>query len=363
MRTGNLSASALHCRYLCHFSTISNKSCCLLASSCFADIAGSRFMFKNNPLIPSTHNFIFQAGEIVVPADLSCFTTAMLRSLQTNCNTGDFFSEPDVDYAVIDLSPKVDLASAAIALSCPTGVLHPLVKMPLRQYFAQSLGLIIPTVKSTPLPRTDTNLSSKEIGDAQLLNFSKKHSIDIAPLPNHFAKCDNTKVALSSRAKHMLLWRASCQFCAKCGKKLTDCPDESARECSCGQKYFPRIEPCVIVRVTWGDKILLARHTYRNQDVYTCVAGFIEGGETAENAVHREVFEETNLRVKNVRYLGSQAWPFPDQLMLAFECEYDGGTMHLQADEISDARWFSIDDLPPTPRIGSVAYKLIHNMF
>ena len=113
--------------------------------------------------------------------------------------------------------------------------------------------------------------------------------------------------------------------------------------------------------VSKGDKILLARHAQRNQDVYTCLAGFVEAGESIEHAVRREIMEETGIKVKNIKYFGSQSWPFPANLMFGFTAEYESGEITPQADEIADAQWFDRDNSPATPPKGSIAYKLIHN--
>lgn len=169
---------------------------------------------------------------------------------------------------------------------------------------------------------------------------------------------DNFRLA---RARALLTWHAGNRFCACCGSPLQLSADLSAKVCSgCGKQLFPRIEPCIIVLVNKGDKILLARHAGRNQDVYSCLAGFIEVGETAEHAVEREIFEEVGIRVKNVRYRGSQSWPFPDQLMMAYTAEYESGEFKFQEGEIADAGWFDRDSCPATPKPGSIAYKLIH---
>ncbi len=165
-----------------------------------------------------------------------------------------------------------------------------------------------------------------------------------------------------ARARALLAWRRDWKFCGKCGAPLQDHAALTARVCpQCGKVYFPRIEPCVIVLVNRGDKILLARHKQRNQDIYACIAGFMEVGESAEHAVRREIMEEVGITVKNVRYRGSQSWPFPDQLMLAFTAEYESGEIKLQKDELSDARWFDRENCPASPQPGSIAYKLIHN--
>ena len=163
------------------------------------------------------------------------------------------------------------------------------------------------------------------------------------------------------RAKSLLNWRASAKYCQYCGNKLDEHPLLTARICpSCKNVSFPRIEPCIIVLVTKGDQILLARHTQRNQDIYACIAGFIEAGESAEHAVEREIFEETGIRVKNIQYRGSQSWPFPAQLMLGFTAEYQSGDIVLQKEELSDAQWFDRNNCPASPKPGSIAYQLIH---
>ena len=97
--------------------------------------------------------------------------------------------------------------------------------------------------------------------------------------------------------------------------------------------------------------------------MYTCIAGFMEAGESAENAVKREVKEEVGLNIKNIRYRGSQSWPFPDQLMLGFTAEYESGELKLQKEEIADAQWFDRDNCPASPKPGSIAYRLIHEEY
>lgn len=179
-----------------------------------------------------------------------------------------------------------------------------------------------------------------------------------------FATAASEEVFRLSRAKALLEWRAKTKFCGRCGTRLTDHATLTARQCpECGNLIFPRIEPCIIVLVHRGDKILLARHVQRNQNIYACIAGFMEAGETAEQAVEREIFEETGIKVKNVRYFGSQSWPFPSQLMLGFTAEYASGELKLQEDELSDAGWFTKENSPASPPPGSIAYRLIHESY
>lgn len=178
---------------------------------------------------------------------------------------------------------------------------------------------------------------------------------------HRFTILDSDGIFRLSRAKALAEWRSKTRYCGKCGTMLTDHPTLTARRCpECGNLIFPRIEPCIIVLVHRDDKILLARHVQRNQNIYACIAGFMEAGETAEQAVEREIAEETGIKVKNIKYFGSQSWPFPSQLMLGFTAEYDSGELKLQEDELSDAGWFSKDNCPASPQPGSIAYRLIH---
>lgn len=164
----------------------------------------------------------------------------------------------------------------------------------------------------------------------------------------------------ATRALGLVNWHSATRFCGRCGGPLADHPTESARTCAaCGVTVYPRISPCVIVLVAKGEEILLARHTERNQDVFSCIAGYVEHGETLEECVAREVYEETSLRVGNIRYAGSQGWPYPDQLMVAFRAEWVSGEIRIDPAEILEARWFSRDRLPNVPRPGTVAWNLI----
>ena len=166
------------------------------------------------------------------------------------------------------------------------------------------------------------------------------------------------------RALGLLNWRAECRFCARCGGQLGEHPTELARVCGgCGWVAYPSVEPAVIVRVEREGRILLARHVQRIPELYACLAGYIEVGESAEGAVRREVREEVGLELGEVEYVGSQAWPFPYLLMMAFRAQWKAGELRLQADEIADAQWFEPSDLPAIPPPGTTAYRLITDTF
>ena len=159
----------------------------------------------------------------------------------------------------------------------------------------------------------------------------------------------------------LLEWRRNHRFCSHCGEKTQAHPHEFAMVCpSCQYHQYPRVQPCVITIITRGDnEVLLAKNARNPRPVYGLIAGFVEVGETLEEAVRRETFEEVGIQVKNLQYLASQPWPFPSNLMLAFRAEYAGGDLVLQEDEISDAAFFKFDELPEIPFAGSIAHAMI----
>jgi len=169
---------------------------------------------------------------------------------------------------------------------------------------------------------------------------------------------DSFKVALT--AMHLVEWDRTSQFCGCCGAKTELRREERAKECTaCGAIFFPRISPAVIVLIERGDRVLLARASRFPDSLYSVVAGFVEPGESLEETVSREIEEETGILVEDVRYFGSQAWPFPDSLMVAFTARYASGEIRIDGKEIVDARWFGVDDLPQIPEKVSIARRLI----
>ena len=163
------------------------------------------------------------------------------------------------------------------------------------------------------------------------------------------------------RAFHIAQWRLESLFCGSCGAKNTDSKEELARLCPvCGRLEYPRIAPAVIVIVT-NDKghVLLAHNTKFTSGIYSLIAGFNEAGESLEETVHREIREEVNIEVRDVRYLVSQPWPFPNSLMLGFSASHAGGMIKADGVEIDDARWWSRDALPELPGHASVSRYLI----
>lgn len=170
-----------------------------------------------------------------------------------------------------------------------------------------------------------------------------------------------TQFMLCARARAHLDWVVQHRYCGQCGQSVTQVTGEFAKQClDCRLRFYPRISPCIIVLITRGREVLLAQgDKHREQGWYSTLAGFIESGESAEQAVMREVKEEVNVELTNLQYLNSQAWPFPNQLMLGFQAEYAGGTIVPAEGEIADARWFDIDELPKIPPAISIAGWMI----
>jgi len=155
-------------------------------------------------------------------------------------------------------------------------------------------------------------------------------------------------------------WAREHRFCGSCGQAMTQIRWERAMYCQpCDLRSYPRISPSMIVLITRGDEVLLARSPRFVTGVYSTLAGFAEPGESAEDCLVREVREEVAVEVKNIQYVGSQCWPFPHSMMLGFHAEYAGGEIVMQADEIEDARWFNVHELPPLPAGRSIARYLI----
>jgi NAD+ diphosphatase len=155
-------------------------------------------------------------------------------------------------------------------------------------------------------------------------------------------------------------WDRTHQHCGACGSPTEDKMDERAKVCPrCGMHHFPRLAPAVIVAVTRGDKILLAHSGRFPGKFYSVLAGFVEPGETFEDCVSREIMEEVGIKVKNIRYFGSQPWPFPHSLMVGFTAEHAGGEIKVDDVEIKEAKWFGANELPLIPGKISIARKLI----
>lgn len=167
--------------------------------------------------------------------------------------------------------------------------------------------------------------------------------------------------SIAGKASQILSWYRAHKFCGACGSPTVRHESQRALCCSsCGVQYFPRINPCAIMLVTRGSEVLLARSARFRSGFFSCLAGFIEVGETAEETVHREIREEVGVEVDNIRYIKSQSWPFPSQLMLGFHADYKSGEIVPEPGEIEEAAFYDVNNLPVVPAAEiSVAGELI----
>lgn len=168
---------------------------------------------------------------------------------------------------------------------------------------------------------------------------------------------------LAGRAVQLEDFYRSHKYCGYCGSLMRQSQREWACLCDhCRERYYPQIAPCVIVAIRRGEEILLAQHQRHKNGIYTVLAGFVEVGETLEQAVSREVMEESRVNIRNIRYIASQPWPFPHSLMMAYMADYDSGELQHDPEELLDAQWFHFEKLPALlPPPGTVARRLIED--
>lgn len=163
----------------------------------------------------------------------------------------------------------------------------------------------------------------------------------------------------AGKCHELLYWDQNTKFCGVCGGPMRFDTDISKKCEHCGKEVWPQLATAVIVLVRKDKEVLLVHAKNFRTDFYGLVAGFVETGETLEEAVHREVMEETGLHIKNLKYFASQPWPYPCGLMVGFIADYDGGKIHLQRSELSKGSWFDKDHLPQIPEKLSIARQLI----
>ncbi len=179
------------------------------------------------------------------------------------------------------------------------------------------------------------------------------------------ARLSSNSLAFQAMGKafQIIQWDKNHTFCGRCGQPTQKSAHERSRLCGqCGLSFFPRISPSIIVAIRRNDQILLARSAHFSPGVYSTLAGFIESGETAEQAVAREVQEEVGIRIHNLRYHSTQSWPFPDSLMLGYTADYLDGELQVDKRELEDAQWFHREQLPLLPIPASIAWQLIQSV-
>jgi len=208
-----------------------------------------------------------------------------------------------------------------------------------------------------PLPQwVDIEMGPLRIGSWLGKPFWALHISENGEIPSPYVtqlfnaaeeKLDSRILTLNGLARQILHWERTSARCPVCGENIMRIQGSWGKRCmACTYENYPHVHPCIIVLVRRGNEFLLARKPEWVAGRYSLIAGFLEFGESLEECVAREVMEETGIAVKNVQYVGSQNWPFPSQLMAGFVAEYDGGEIVVDREELEDARWFTLADLP-----------------
>jgi NAD+ diphosphatase len=228
-----------------------------------------------------------------------------------------------------------------------------------------------PTQLNIPLVRSQY-LGYLEKGDEKTHCFAAEvpentqapSGMEFFGLRELFGRIDDETLALAGRAVQIKEWDRTHQFCGQCGSRVVQLDYERAKKCpQCGHTTYPRLSPAVIMRIDrpspLGKEILLARNKRFPMGFFSVLAGFVEPGESLEECIRREVCEEVGIEIKNIKYFGSQPWPFPNSLMIAFTAEYASGVIELEEDEIAEAGWYKADALPDVPPRVSIARQMI----
>ena len=203
------------------------------------------------------------------------------------------------------------------------------------------------------------NIASK---DEILGIFMNPDTTNFIDLINILAFLDAESFLIASRASILNNWHIKNTYCNYCGNINQFDLEEGAFKCECNNALnYPSISPCIITLIHDDERILLGRSKFFPENMYSTLAGFIEAGESAEQALIREVLEEVNVEVSQIEYHSSQSWPFPSQLMLGYKCKYQKGEIVLNDKELEDAQWFNIKELPNIPPDTSISGQLIRS--
>ena len=219
----------------------------------------------------------------------------------------------------------------------------------------------LPVSKNAPLPIASETF---KLGESCIAGFVSEDVV----LPQNFESIDlrasygcitNEEYVLAGKGWELLFWNSHTRFCGDCGSKMRR-HSAISKICSrCGREIFPQLSPAVLVLVRKGEEALLVHARNFKRPFYGLVAGFVETGESLEECVAREVMEETNLKVKNIRYFGSQAWPYPANLMIGFTADYESGEIKFADHELSDGGFFNRENHPSIPTPPSLAREMI----
>lgn len=213
-----------------------------------------------------------------------------------------------------------------------------------------------------------TILNITPIGEVDVKAYSIDYPVEesekyqMCPLRKSYYKLPHELYLKAGKCSELLYWHKNTKYCGICGGMMHFHTDISKRCEQCGKEVWPQLATAVIVLIHRGeDEVLLARGRNFRSDFYGLIAGFVETGETLEEAVCREALEETGVNIKNIRYFASQPWPYPSGLMVGFNADYEGGEIHVQQEELQNAAWFHRNNLPKLPEKLSIARRLIDN--
>jgi len=194
----------------------------------------------------------------------------------------------------------------------------------------------------------------------QAINFTAGEWQDMRFVLNVF---EQELALIAGRACQVAHFIRTHQFCGQCGERMFSISWEVAKQCKpCGHRVYPRLSPAVIMAIVKDGQVLLAQNKRNKGGIYSILAGFVEAGEDLERCVEREVFEEVGLKIKNIRYFGSQPWPFPHNMMIGFIADYAGGEISVEPNELIAADWYRLDNLPEIPGHHTIARQMIDHV-
>lgn len=225
---------------------------------------------------------------------------------------------------------------------------------------------IIPFGLQPPIPLKEWNhITTLQVGknEVKVIRLDNpvvgKAGLQMIGLRKTHAILSAEDYQLAGKGAELLYWDQNTRYCGVCGGTNRWMTGISKKCTECGKEWWPSVATAIIVRIHHDNRILLVRARNFRGTHYGLVAGFLETGESLEQCVEREVREETGIKIKNLRYFGSQPWPYPFGLMVGFTADYDSGELHLQKEELSEGNWFSKDNLPEIPDKASIARRLI----
>jgi NAD+ diphosphatase len=220
-------------------------------------------------------------------------------------------------------------------------------------------GYVLPSERLVPPASEVFELDSDGAEAYEAATEIKSSEVEMIDLRSSYMKLPKLHYKLAAKGAELLYWNNTVKYCSACGNVLHRVTNISKRCDCCGREYFPQMSPAVLVLVRKGDRALLVHAKNFSRPFFGLVAGFVETGETLEECVAREVKEETSLVIDDIKYVGSQSWPFPSNMMVGFTARYVSGEVAYADGELSAGEFFGIDNLPVLPTLPSLARVMI----